>query len=91
MNINRMKDCAYCIEDRIKAIRDELNRTEPYASYLEEKAKVILNDIQVILEEIKAENKKEEDETTEEKFEEIVNVARRINKERKPFWNSSNS
>lgn len=53
MNLNRITGCMYTINDMVNAINMELLRDKPYSGYILEKAKHILNDIQVIIEECK--------------------------------------
>lgn len=46
----KIEDCLYTIWDNYKAMKNEMNTNEnPYKKYLLEKAKPILNDIQVII------------------------------------------
>lgn len=46
----KIEDCLYTIWDNYKAMKNEMNTKEnPYKKYLLEKAKPILNDIQVII------------------------------------------
>lgn len=51
MNEDRIRSCLYTIQDNLQALNSEMNRDNPYPAYLLEKAKPILNDIQVIIEE----------------------------------------
>ena len=50
MNEDRIRSCLYTIQDNLQALNSEMNRDNPYPAYLLEKAKPILNDIQVIIE-----------------------------------------
>lgn len=45
----KLKDCVFNIEDKIFAIANEISNKQPYKGYILEKAKPILNDIQVII------------------------------------------
>lgn len=46
----KIEDCLYTIWDNYKAMKNEMNVNEnPYKGYLLQKAKPILNDIQVII------------------------------------------
>lgn len=46
----KIEDCLYTIWDNYKAMKNEMNiREDPYKGYLLEKARPILNDIQVII------------------------------------------
>lgn len=53
MNEERVRSCLFTIQDNLQAIISEMNRNKPYKGYILEKAKPILNDIQVIIEECK--------------------------------------
>ena len=50
MNTNRLKSCAYTILDNAQAIMMECNRDVPYGGYLQEKIKIMENDLKVIKE-----------------------------------------
>lgn len=45
----RMKDCAFNIDDKTQAIKYELFKEDSYKGYILEKAQSILNDIKVII------------------------------------------
>jgi len=47
--LNKQKDCIYNINDKLNALRDEINRGNPYKGYCLEKLRPIKNDVDCLI------------------------------------------
>lgn len=55
--LRKAQDCVYNIQDKLNALRDEINRGNPYSGYCLEKLEPIKNDVNCLISMFESETK----------------------------------